>query len=92
MRAIGIKDLYKNLATEIKDLPFGVTVRGKLVGVMVSPQVVAGLDKSPVISLDVGAGRQIRLDKAERSEPSPPTFRPYSKAAQLGKKGTTGAR
>ena len=37
MRQITIDKVKSTLSKEIKDLPFGITKRGKIIGIMISP-------------------------------------------------------
>ena len=44
MRQVNIKELSKHLSVEMSDLPFAVTKRGKIIGVMVALGTTQGTD------------------------------------------------
>ena len=47
MRQINIKDLNKHLSRELSNIPFEVVRYGKIIGVMVSPEILKGTDLLP---------------------------------------------
>ena len=44
MRQVNIKELSKHLSVEMSDLPFAITKRGKVIGVMIAPGITQGTD------------------------------------------------
>lgn len=44
MRQVNIKELNKHLSAEMKDLPFAVTKRSKVIGVMIALGTTQGTD------------------------------------------------